>query len=829
MKNMYTKDTDMTTTINSIKNIFELLSAYGVDIPLIQRDYVQGRAHDTKQLEGKGDDASKKLLRKYYRERERRDNFVSKLISALESPNDKAMQLTFIYGTTEQTGAHSMRHDKSIIPIDGQQRLTTLFLLSWILIYKQPDKDYKSKSGFDDFEKGLRSFSYKTRPSSGAFCSSIMNEQIQATSGTISEILKVQSWFGDEWNMDPSVDAMLQMLDRMEEMLNEKDVKQMLDNLLKGKGVEFELLDMEDYKLTDGLYVKMNARGKQLTEFENWKSEFIGFLQDEYPNEVYCGTINQVIIQKVFGNSRPTLKDYFAHSIEHQWTDLFWKYCQDEISQHSTQLATIQNPSKRDKDCYPVIDKYFMNVFEKLTQILFYVNNPLKKTATDYKPAKEIRDDIYKKKDNVEDLFAYFDLLCSFNDEMFANLFYTATDDQNTLQGGKVRLFDGKRVNLLTRCALEEDSTDTSKVLLYALLKYSKEFGVTVDDDMKYYIRSVRNCIESKQYLLSKDVRMVNDFNIYDIVSKKVLEQMDQLISEKKAGNKWTISNEEAAIQDFSFICGNLRSSFSAYSSAQVYEVLKVWDSLPQIEKTQLLIGYGFTGHYIMTCGHGDLLLFGSDGRWKPLFVHDDSRGNGGFDKALDDIIKDYYGLTGAKGNIGLKSLLGMKKVGASKCSFMYYALKYDSFMKTHAHNKDPYYYFSIKGDIDSLDIAAMQYSGKPTLGYHTDPVVYSVKKELQNQIVNNPISTLYLGYSSTGPNRACLYIYDTKWWDGKDPIAILRHRDGIHGTGGWERLDVHSSIVLDYQPDNPNIDRVDAGVDMVKTLYPNRKFEEKG
>lgn len=820
----------MAASINDIKDFTGLLSAYGVNIPLIQRDYVQGRVHDTTKLEGKGDETSKILLKKYLLERERRDNFVSQLISALENPQLNQMQLTFIYGNTEVIGTNSMRHDESFIPLDGQQRLTTLFLLAWILKYKQTDTNYTTHPLFDDFEKGMRSFSYKTRPSSGAFCSSIMNENIQKSSGSISEILQAQSWFGDDWKMDPSVSAMLQMLDQMEKMLEARDVKSLFDNLLNGKGIEFELLDLDDYKLTDGLYIKMNARGKQLTEFENWKSEFIGFLEEKHSANTYNGNIDPSIIQQVFGGRQPTLKEYFAHSIEHQWTDLFWVYCKNEIDKHKKELAQKQNPSKRDKDCYPVIDNYFMRVFEKFTQILFFVNNPTKKTATDYKPTKEIRNAIYEQKANVDELFAYFDLLCLFDDKMFDDLFFTSDDNQHTLQNGKVRLFDNKGTNLLTRCALNEDSTDISNVLLYALLRYAKEFGTTVDDDMRFFIRSIRNCIESKQYLLSKEARMVNDFNIYDIVSKNVLKEINQLIRDKKAGAAiWTITTEEAAIQDFNFVCGNIRIPISVGTPVQKYEFLKAWDSLDHIKKVQLLISYGFTGHYIMTCGHGDLHLFGSEDRWKPLFVHDDSRGNGGFDKALNDIVKDYIAQSGATGTSRLESLLAQKKNSVSNYNFIYYALTYDSFMEACAHYRKPHYYFSINGSIDSFDIEAMQYGGRPTNGYHTDPMVYTLKVKLQSQVVNNPLSTLYLWYSETGAERACLFIYDTKQWDGNNPIAIIRHKEGAHGNGGWEQLDANTRNVLVTQPDISNVDRVTAGLKWVNSLYSHAKFEEKG
>ena len=821
----------MSTSINNIKNFSALLQSYGVEIPLIQRDYVQGRVHNTEKYEGKGDETSKKMLKKYISEREKRDNFVAQLISALDAPHNNPMQLTFIYGTTVETGTNSMRHEKSIVPLDGQQRLTTLFLLAWILKYRQTEKDiesFKLDSAFDNLMKGLNSFCYKTRPSSGAFCTAIVNEQILPSSGSISEVIHNQSWFGDDWKKDPSVSAMLQMLDVMEKMLEGKNVSRMFRNLLNGDGISFELLDMQDYKLTDGLYIKMNARGKQLTEFENWKSEFIGFLEDHHSREVYGGTISQEILQNVFDNNQPTLKEYFAHSIEHQWTDLFWKYCIEEINLHQQELQNNSNPSKRDKDCYPVIDKYFMRVFEKMTQIFFYVKDPSRKTATDYKPSKETRNDIYSDKNYVDELFGFLDLLCSFDDDKFNELFYSTTSDQNTFQSGKVRLFDNNETNLLSRCAKDINSTETSNVLLYALLRYAEVFGTTVDNDMKYYIRSVRNQIESKQYLLTKDVRMVNDFNIYDIVSKGILDEIDKLINAKKTGASWTITNFEAAIEDFSFICGNMRFKVTSGTPAHVYEVLKAWDAMQHLEKVQLLISYGFKGHFIMPCGHGELYFFGLDGKWKPIFVHNDSKGNGGVDQALNNIVSDYLSLpTIIKGGHGLEELLKQRKANTSIFNFIYYVLHYDSFMAAHAHGKNPYYYFSIQGPIDKINIAAMQYSGRPTMAYHTDPIVYTVKKQLQSLVDDNS-QTLYLGYSITGANRACLYVYD-KLWDDKNPIAVLRHKDGLHGTGGWEQLDGSTNAVIASSKDKPNVDRVEDGIAFIKSLYPNATFEEKG
>lgn len=820
------------TNIGNITDFSSLLQAYGIEIPLIQRDYVQGRIHQKEidRLAKKSDDKSKKLLKKYLREKERRNNFVSQLIAALENPESAPIQLTFIYGTIEKTGANNARHEESLTPLDGQQRLTTLFLLAWILIYSTKEKESLcSNEAYKKLLKGMRSFCYKTRPSSGAFCSAIMNENIQVEniqSGTetISKILEVQSWFGNDWKMDPSVRAMLQMLDEMERQLKGKNTKSMLENLLNGKGISFDLLDMVDYRLTDNLYIKMNARGKQLTEFENWKSEFIELLNDTHKNEEYTGIIDEQR-KTVFGELKPTLKEYFSHSIEHQWTDLFWKYCIEKIKKH---YAATE--AERKKDCYPVIDEYFMEIFKKITQILFFVNNTQKTDALDYQDTIGVWKGIYEKKENVESLFAYLDLLCHFNDEFFNEIFYTSDNNQNTLQDCKVRLFEGKDTNLLTRIALKDNElTDRIIVLLFAILKYTKEFGTSINDDMKYFVRSVRNTIESKQYLLSKDARMVYDFNLNDIVSKKVLERIDSLIEEKKNNQaSWKITPIEAAIEDFSFICGNFRgnSNDALFSDKEVlYNVLKEWDALQQIEKVQLLVGYGFTGHYIMTCAHGELNLFGTDSRWKSLFVHNDEKENGKFDQAMSKIVNEYH-RTGNK----LINLLEDKKNSLEEniFNFRYYALKYDHFMSSHAKNKTSNYYFSIKdGKIENLDFAAMVYSAKPAIAYHTDPFVYTLMKELQEIDTDANTEKLYLAYSTTGATRACLYIFKNKEGDD-EPIAIIQHKAGEHKRGGWIKINGKNTEEIEKIDDIDNIDRIAAAKNWLQEMYPNTSFKER-
>jgi len=88
----------------------QLIRKQRIEVPLIQRDYAQGR------------EAQKDV----------RDDFLGALHEALALPaGDKKLPLNldFVYGSME---ADDMSR---FLPLDGQQRLTTLFLLHWHLAW----------------------------------------------------------------------------------------------------------------------------------------------------------------------------------------------------------------------------------------------------------------------------------------------------------------------------------------------------------------------------------------------------------------------------------------------------------------------------------------------------------------------------------------------------------------------------------------------------------------------------------------------------------------------------------------------------------------------
>ena len=257
-----------------------------IEIPIIQRDYAQGRE----------DEKTKKV----------RGLFLGNLIKAIESESE-TLELDFVYGDINKNGVFQ--------PLDGQQRLTTLFLLHWYLAYKTGNLSETNK---DYFKK----FTYETRISSREFCNGLVenveNENVEklGDGNSIREKIEDASWFYLFWKNDPTIKAMLVMLDSIESRLKKSNEEPSTLCRLWGKLVSdtppitFYFKQLNNIGLTDDLYIKMNARGKPLTDFENFKARFEKHIERKKWEE------NKV--------DRPT--ETFSHKIDTVWTDLFWKY-----------------------------------------------------------------------------------------------------------------------------------------------------------------------------------------------------------------------------------------------------------------------------------------------------------------------------------------------------------------------------------------------------------------------------------------------------------------------------------------------------------------------
>jgi len=253
--------------LSAIDTLLKLLNEHQVEIPIVQRDYAQGR----------NDEHSISV----------RKSLLWDIRSALEG--NGALDLNFIYG--------KIQGDK-FIPLDGQQRLTTLFLVHLFAFANDETKT--------DL---LTRFTYETRTSSRAFLEHLTKHRaaVLTTAKPSKEIVDT-NWYQSAWDYDPTVQSVKVVLDDIVDILG--DVTDLSDKLsaIANPPIRFSFLPMDKLGMEDSLYIKMNARGKMLTPFENFKARLISQ------------------VQKLYESKELTIEPHvYERLLDGDWTDLFWK------------------------------------------------------------------------------------------------------------------------------------------------------------------------------------------------------------------------------------------------------------------------------------------------------------------------------------------------------------------------------------------------------------------------------------------------------------------------------------------------------------------------
>lgn len=301
-------------------NLLAFLTDKNVRIPQLQRDYVQGS------------DKAKEI----------RDLFICDLVETLSADTPEAKQKTlhldFIYGSTYEEAPASGLHPhwkegelhfdipnsdvneptKVFLPLDGQQRLTSLWLLHWMLC---PETEA------DAAKKLLSHFSYATRSSSRRFCAALVAHigdgelKQQLKTNKAKSALMEASWFLPAWQKDPTVNSMIEMLVAIGTRLGEVDTAPLWKRLQEG-AITFTVIEIQsnEFRLTDELYIKMNNRGRLLTDWECYKAKAIECL-----GEVVFTEENAGLWESLQANEQEkTPADYFSFRVDGRWQDFFW-------------------------------------------------------------------------------------------------------------------------------------------------------------------------------------------------------------------------------------------------------------------------------------------------------------------------------------------------------------------------------------------------------------------------------------------------------------------------------------------------------------------------
>lgn len=426
----------MSTSLHSFISIFNTFFDEGsgtvqlkkISIPIIQRDYAQGRTDP-------------EVIRV-------RDRFLESLYKAV---TDKPITLDFIYGDIDENGI--------LTPLDGQQRLTTLFLLHWYAAKKEgiPGEKYQF----------LKNFSYETRYSARYFCKELIDFNPSLTSRLSEEIID-QAWFPLDWKKDPTISSMLVMLDAIDSKFGKVDG---LWDKLENHAITFYFLPIKDMGLTDELYIKMNSRGKPLTMFEHFKAEL------EREIRIYDESVADRVISK----------------IDCAWTDLLWLYrnggseteedntIDDEFLRYFRFVCDVicyregEYPQGRSSDEFSLIQRYFSAKNENATK-------------------------------NIEVLERFFDCWCNIPG-------YTTPADflmsfmSYSHEKGKILVESRNSLDILGDCL--HAYTDkygrirqfhlNRFVLLYAITQYLQNLDLIRENEFRQRIRIINNLIQNSE------------------------------------------------------------------------------------------------------------------------------------------------------------------------------------------------------------------------------------------------------------------------------------------------------------------------------------------
>ena len=464
-----------------------LFNNYIICIPAIQREYVQGY-----------DEEQTNIVRA---------NFIDDIFDALS--NESILDIGIIYGYTQKEESSG----KSIFfPVDGQQRITTLYVIYWCLSMMKRETE-------DDFLKD-KILQYEVRNSTTRFFKELVNkEKIEffkkcfSRKNSIYESLVSQEWFESQWLSDVTVLAVINVISEV----YHKIIKKEDFSNIKFSLITFNNDDNNAMRNSSLEFAKINARGKQLELFENVKS--------------YLS-----IIEEKLG-----IQNSFAYNYDVKYIDLFYDFCKNKGD----------------------LEEITKNINNKTMILLINVYNLL--TGIERKGA-EVKDElaylsiiIDVSKDCKEEDMDFWDKYISFLNNIFQTFFnLNSLDELNSFSSEMIDYNQYKDTNKLVSRLLyysyyyNNHNDYVSKEVMdkfdYVLsnLKYSdwKEYNINEIALFIDYISKYGNIIDC--FVDLEDANDLNIFNtkVLDDIKVRLREQSIKAKIVKEKGLKYDYFNK---------------------------------------------------------------------------------------------------------------------------------------------------------------------------------------------------------------------------------------------------------------------------------------------
>jgi hypothetical protein len=250
----------------SIKELFNNRYVDQIVIPEIQRDYVWGK----KEVEG--------LLNSIKEDFEDfKKGIEINQVPNVETEIKKAFELyykkqkfscnigfIYAYNDPEYSGKYFL--------IDGQQRLTTIYLL--LLVLASEKLEFRDKFIKLYTLSGLPIIDYRVREASH----SLLKEVVVSYFNNGIEITD-QPWFYKNYKSDRTISSIVSNIETIRKFLIDNNIVN--DDFINyvQDFIEFWYFDTNISEQGEELYIYMNARGEQMQENENLKADLLGKLK----------------------------------------------------------------------------------------------------------------------------------------------------------------------------------------------------------------------------------------------------------------------------------------------------------------------------------------------------------------------------------------------------------------------------------------------------------------------------------------------------------------------------------------------------------------------
>ena len=257
----------MNTNRYSLKSFLTDHNLEQIVIPEIQRDYVWR------------EDNVKKLLSSIKEDADRQENVLAgvdqETLSKLPPAAREALSRSIDEGKSYCNVGFLYAYNDPEFPgrfmlIDGQQRITTLFLLLLCLSVKEQKQEQFRRTYF---REGTLKVDYKVREHSHEFLVNFVEHML---SGLELRQVEEQYWYFAEYKHDVTIQSICSNYRVISEFLGSHDLSlQYVEDY-----IEFYYFDTNKSKQGEELYIYMNSRGESVSSGETIKAGLLKGLSD---------------------------------------------------------------------------------------------------------------------------------------------------------------------------------------------------------------------------------------------------------------------------------------------------------------------------------------------------------------------------------------------------------------------------------------------------------------------------------------------------------------------------------------------------------------------